>query len=163
MNSTERQRLHLALVIVGLMLAVFGGMWLGMAHNQSKASECSAPDGGATPVVVEGVLTKHEKYQRFYVSSNGQEWPVYRCRRGGCPHYKQLMEMLGQQAIATFCEHEFLTLDVQHQRIVTRDVSSTPTILAGLAFSVGLILVVVLLAFGDRKLSIFKRERSNSP
>ena len=162
MKSTDRERLHLALVIAGLLLAVFGGIWLGMAHNQSKASECSAPNGGTTPIVVDGVLTKHEKYQRFYVSSNGKEWPVYRCNRGGCPHYKQLMGLLGQRAVASFCGHEFLTLDIQNQRIVTRDVSSMPTIIAGLAFSCGLVLMVVLLTFGDRKFSIFKREHSNS-
>lgn len=162
LTETERLRLYIAAIVAALFLGAFGGMWVGFAQNQNTASQCSDEKKAPSPTLVEGVLTKHPSYQRFYVSRSGQEWPVYRCYRGGCPKYGELVALLGADAVATFCGDEFVALDIKGQRIVSRDVSHTPTIVGGLII-VGLaVLCVGLLVFGDRKLHFAKSGRESN-
>jgi hypothetical protein len=121
-----------------LLIPLLATLW-----NQAKAKEC---DGQINSVVVREVSGLLGKFQiSYYIPGERRNWVVFSCGgKGGCknPLKGQFESSLGKPARAGFCNGQLLWVELQGERVFTRDNAFNPALLM-----VGIVIFVMIIFY----------------
>jgi hypothetical protein len=126
-------------------------MVLSTLWKQATANECNGPGPTAVVREVSGLLGKFQISYLF--PGEHRNWIVFACGgKGGCtnPLKNRFESSLGKPVRAGFCNGELLWVELQGERIFTRDTSSTP-VLTVAGFVIGIMTFLFLITTWSRK------------
>ena len=133
------------LIAVLFFLLIFIGPIVGATSwKQSVVNDCNGSAGKEPVHVVTG--TVGEFRAEYFIRGERRNWIVLSCRgKGGCPKLlrDRMHAALGSLATAHTCRGELLSVDINGERVIDRDVSQWPTWRL-LATMIGVFLIVCI-------------------
>jgi hypothetical protein len=153
-NEVERTRTFFAIFVAAICFVLFSTVVGALVWKYNAANACEGTSKESVTEHISGVVRKHNERLNWYIHGDWGSRLIYRCRQYSCPLFKRLNSAIDQEASATFCQGELVTLDIGPERVFTRQSSTGHIYVAALVGMVAVAFVFVLFRYGDKKLSI---------
>lgn len=152
-NDDESTRTFYAIFVAAICLVLFSAVIGTLIWKHNAANACEGTSKESVTEHKFGVVRKDTERLNWYIRGDWGSRLIYQCRRGGCPLFKRLNSAIDQEASATFCQGELVTLDIGPERVFTRQSSNGHIYFAALVGMVAVAFVFVLFRYGAQKLS----------
>jgi len=130
--------------------ALFSGIVFAPWYSNRAANSCDGDPQSSTIKHVTGPIAVYRG--SFYIPDPRGNWILFKCaRRCSPPLEPTFSASIGKQAQAAFCQNQVLWVDIEGQRILTKDHSASSVATVALAIFGPLILISGLLWLADPK------------
>jgi hypothetical protein len=152
-NDDDNSRTLFAIFIAAIGFVFLSAAVAALIWKHKAANACEGPSKESIPEHISGVVRRDTESLNWYIRGDSGTRLIYQCRRGGCPLYKQLNNAINQEASATFCQGELVTLDIGPERVFTRQSSTGYFYITALVCMGAVAFIFALFRYGDKKLS----------
>lgn len=151
-GSTSRS----ALLATAFFAFILVGIWVTLYSRHIEATSCKSQSESSRLKTVAGVISKHPSHSiPYYLSSADQKVVLSNYSRRSVFN-ETLKNSIGQNASATFCGDELLSLDIEGERVFTKDTSYGTLLFFGVVFVLILAFVFALFSYGHKRISFAK-------